>query len=231
MVCYAGQFRKPRTLVAAIGHFASILLLLTGVLRSTRSFAQVSLQSEPQTIASQGDAVLVSLFQPTYPPLASLANISGDVEVKLGIQRDGSIESAVAVSGHPMLVEAALNSARQSRFDCRECVAPVISYLLTYSFRLVAGPEFPCPTTRVHITQSQNHITVTGEPRMVHPYFSNVQARSAKCLYLWRCGSEWGGEDYYFYRVRSAKCLDVWNCGHQLREPFATCTRLHREIW
>lgn len=231
MVCYPEQFRKPRTLIAAMRHFASILLLFTGTLRSTHSCAQVSLQSEPQAIASKGDAVLVSLFKPTYPPLASQANITGDVELKLGVQRDGSIESAVAVSGHPMLVEAALNSARQSRFECRECAAPVTYYLLTYSFRLVAGPDFPCSESHLHVTQLLNHITVTGEPRVVDPYFVSVKARSTKCLYLWRCGSQWGGEDYYFYSVRSAKCFGLWNCGPRLREPFATRKRLHREIW
>jgi len=47
----------------------------------------------------------------------------------------------------------------------------------------------------------------------------------------WPCGSHWGGEDYYYSAARSAKCLNLWNCGRQLREPFATCRQLHRDIW
>jgi len=212
-------------------HLAPVLLLVAVSVCSTRSLAQVASGNGSQADSPKGGAVLVSLFNPTYPPFASQANITGDVEVKVGIGNDGSIESAVGVSGHPMLIEAALNSARQSRFECLECVAPVTPYFLTYSFRMVAGPDFPCAESHLHVTQSQNHIIVTGEPRVVHPYFASVQARSSKCLYLWRCGARWGGEGYYFYTVRSAKCLDLWNCGHRLREPFATCKRLHREIW
>ena len=231
MACYRLQSWKPRTLFANKRHLVPVLLLLAVALCRPCCFAQLSSQSDSPAIAPRGDAVMVSLFKPTYPAVASLANIAGDVELKLEIRNDGSIESAVAVSGHPMLIEAALKSARQSRFECQGCIAPMTPYLLTYSFRLVAGPDFPCSESHLQVTQSQNHITVTGEPRVVHPYFASVQARSAKCLYLWRCGSQWGGEEYYFYPVRSAKCLDLWNCGHRLREPFARCARLHREIW
>jgi TonB family protein len=174
---------------------------------------------------------MVSLFAPRYPPFALQANITGDVALNLGIGNDGSVESAVVVRGHPMLAEAALNSARQSRFECPGCLQRVTPYWVTYSFQLVAGPDFPCSESHLHVTQAVNHITVTGEPRVVDPYFVSVRVPSARCLYLWKCGSRWGGEDYYFYPIRSAKCLDLWNCGHHLREPFATCKRLHREIW
>jgi hypothetical protein len=58
-----------------------------------------------------------------------------------------------------------------------------------------------------------------------------VRPRSfRKSAYLWQRGNRWAGAHYYYYRVRSAKCLDLWSCGHQLREPFATCKRLHRKI-
>jgi len=208
-----------------VRHIGPVVLLV--IAAGCAAFAQTDARSE----MPKDDAVMVSLFDPIYPPLASLANITGDVELKLGIENDGSIESAVVVSGHPMLRDAALDSARKSRFECPGCRGQVTSFSLTYSFRLVASPDFPCAVSHVHVTRSQNHVTVTGEPRVVHPYFAGVSVPSAKCLYLWRCGSRWGGEDYYFYRVRSAKCLDLWNCGHRLREPFATCARLHRDVW
>jgi TonB family protein len=203
------------------------VLLLGIVVAGWAAFGQTDSHAE----MPMGDAVMVTLFNPNYPPLASLANITGDVELKLGVGNDGSIESAVVVSGHPMLREAALDSARKSRFECPGCREPVTTYWLTYSFRLVAGPDFPCSESHVHVTRSQNHVIVTGEQRVVHGYFASFRAPAAKCLYLWRCGSRWGGEDYYFYPVRSAKCLDLWNCGHRLREPWATCKRLHRDVW
>jgi TonB family protein len=177
---------------------------------------------------------MVSLLGAKYPPLARQANITGDVELKLEIGKDGNVASAVVVSGPPMLTDAALNSAKQSRFECRGCESEVTEYPLTYSFQIAAASEisgWPCPeTTGEHIAQSENHIMITREPSLVDPYFSSVRARSAKCLYLWACGSIWGGEDYYYYRVRSARCLGLWSCGHRLREPFATCRKLHRNL-
>jgi TonB family protein len=190
-------------------------------------------QTDSGSETSKGDVVVIALFDPTYPPLARAARINGDVELKVGIRRDGSIESVVAISGHPMLTQAALNSAQQSRYECRRCSSEVTLYSLTYSFQLgtQSSPGFPCPEGNgIHVTQSLNRVTVVTEPGLVYPHFSNVRARSAKCAYLWQCGNRWGGKDYYYYRVRSAKCLDLWSCGHRLREPFATCQRSHRKI-
>lgn len=179
----------------------------------------------------KGDAVTVNLSNPTYPPLARTANISGDVELKLGIRRDGSIRSAVVVSGHPMLTQAALNSAQQSRFECQGCEDEITGYLLIYSFQFVAGPDFPCPDGNgLRVTRFQNRVTLATEPALVQLYFSSLRVRSAKCLFVWACGARWGGEGYYYYRVRSAKCLNLWNCGQRLREPFATCKLPHRSL-
>jgi hypothetical protein len=176
-------------------------------------------------------AVIVNLFEPRYPPLALMANVFGDVHLKLGIRKDGSVESAIVLSGHPLLRDAALNSARQSRFDCAGCRDEVSFYSMVYSFQLVAGPDFPCSESHLRIVRSENRITLIGEPRVVHPYFSSLKAPSLKCLYLWNCGVHWGGWDYYYDAARSAKCLDLWSCGHRLREPWARCKALHRDIW
>jgi len=188
-------------------------------------------QTDAHSGTSKGEAVMVSLLSPKYPPLARQANITGDVEIRLEIRKDGSIQSAVVVSGHPMLTQAALESAQQSRFECRTCEEEVTALSLTFSFQIVASPGWPCPeTVGSRVTQSENRVMVTAEPAMVYPVFGNIRYRSAKCLHLWACGLQRGEEDYYYYRVRSAKCLGLWNCGHRLREPFATCAKLHRKI-
>jgi len=160
--------------------------------------------------------VLSMLSEPNYPPLARQASISGDVEVKLGIRKDGSIESAVVISGHPMLKQTALESAQQSRFECRKCGAEVTMYSLIYSFELATAADVVPnhnESRGLQVIQSENRVRIIAEPVPIHIYFSNVQVRSAKCLYLWRCGYRWGGEDYYYYRVRSAKCAYLWRCG------------------
>jgi TonB family protein len=65
--------------------------------------------------------VLVKLSPPIYPPLAHQAWIKGDVKIQVSIRKDGSVESAEVVSGHPMLKLAALQSARKSQYECRDC--------------------------------------------------------------------------------------------------------------
>jgi protein TonB len=55
------------------------------------------------------------LRQPTpmYPPLARNARISGVVRLEAVIGRNGTIESLRVMSGHPLLVQAALDAVRQ----------------------------------------------------------------------------------------------------------------------
>ncbi len=54
--------------------------------------------------------------QPGYPPLAKTAHIQGLVVVQAIIAKDGTIENLRVVSGHPMLVPAAIEAIRQWRY-------------------------------------------------------------------------------------------------------------------
>lgn len=142
---------------------------------------------------------------PVYPPLARMANVFGDVVLKITFRPDGSFDSLSAVSGNPILTQAALDSARQSQFECRVCGASELSQSLTYSFLIFPAKADPCcctsrpgvpattPTTQV--SQLQNHITIIEPPICVCPDAcseawaqAHAKYRSAKCLYLWRCG-------------------------------------------
>lgn len=133
---------------------------------------------------TQTGVVLSKLSQPTYPQMARIAHITGDVQLKLGIRKDGSIESAVAVSGHPLLKEAALESAQQSLFECRGCGDEVTYYSLIYSFQYAIGP-----LSDVQVVQSLNHVTILAPGvRITLDNRAYIRVRSMKCLYLWRCG-------------------------------------------
>jgi TonB family protein len=169
------------------------LLLLGGfAINCTTLAAQLASPADPKT---KGEIVMIGPFKPSYPPLARQANITGDVELKMEIRRDGSVQSASIVSGHPMLAQAALDSAKRSSFECRGCENAVTVGSVTFSFRIAASPGWPCPeTSGPRVTQSGNLVTVSAEPALVHPYFGYTRARSAKCIYLWACGSHWVGE-------------------------------------
>lgn len=70
----------------------------------------------PQRVRiSQGvtSGMLIRKIEPTYPVLARSARISGDVVLKAIISKDGSIQDLQLVSGHPMLVPAAIDAVRQ----------------------------------------------------------------------------------------------------------------------
>ncbi len=58
----------------------------------------------------------VSLPKPAYPAAARAVNAKGSVNVAIVISKDGSVISASAVSGHPLLRAAAADAARRARF-------------------------------------------------------------------------------------------------------------------
>lgn len=57
-----------------------------------------------------------SLPKPPYPAAARAVRASGAVNVQVTISESGSVVSASAVSGHPLLRQAAEQAARQARF-------------------------------------------------------------------------------------------------------------------
>ena len=58
-----------------------------------------------------------NLVKPPYPPAARAVRASGAVNVQVTISESGSVISASAVSGHPLLKQAAEQAARQSKFS------------------------------------------------------------------------------------------------------------------
>ena len=59
----------------------------------------------------------ISLPKPQYPAIAKAAHAAGTVTVQVLIDENGSVVSAKAVSGHPLLQAVAVAAARQARFS------------------------------------------------------------------------------------------------------------------
>jgi hypothetical protein len=176
-----------------------LLVCLLAALAATRTTAGPQSQAENASIPKQNEVVLTKLSNPVYPKLARQATVQGDVELKLSIRADGTVESAEYVRGPAMLVQAATDSAKNSKFDCSSCIEPPTSYRLVYSFQLVAT-EFDenCevkldPTaTYPKVLQFQNNVTVIDYSiGICDPGVRVKKVRSAKCLYLWKCGYHW----------------------------------------
>ncbi|MDH3530158.1 MAG: energy transducer TonB, partial [Acidobacteriota bacterium] len=58
----------------------------------------------------------ISLPVPAYPAAARAVNAKGSVSVAIVISKSGSVMSASAVSGHPLLRQAAASAARRAKF-------------------------------------------------------------------------------------------------------------------
>jgi len=58
----------------------------------------------------------ISLPKPPYPPAAKAVRAAGAVQVQVTIDENGNVISASAVSGHPLLQQAAVSAARQAKF-------------------------------------------------------------------------------------------------------------------
>jgi periplasmic protein TonB len=67
-------------------------------------------------LSHMSEGNLIRKVQPAYPPLARSARIQGQVVLQAVISRQGSIENLSVVTGHPMLVQAAIDAVRQWRY-------------------------------------------------------------------------------------------------------------------
>jgi protein TonB len=78
----------------------------------------------------------ISLPKPAYPPIARQAHASGTVVVQVTIDENGSVISARAVSGHPLLQAVAVAAARGARFSPTKLSGqPVkVTGVITYNF-------------------------------------------------------------------------------------------------
>jgi len=66
--------------------------------------------------SSMLEGSLIRRVQPLYPPLARSARIQGSVVLTAVISQTGTMKNVTAVSGHPMLVPAAVQAVSQWRY-------------------------------------------------------------------------------------------------------------------
>jgi protein TonB len=95
--------------------------VIGGIINSTSTLAAVPkfVPVTPQRIRiSQGvtKGLLVQRMEPTYPTLAKQARVQGEVVLSAVIDTNGQIQNLQLVSGHPMLVPAAIAAVKQWRY-------------------------------------------------------------------------------------------------------------------
>jgi protein TonB len=60
--------------------------------------------------------LVIHKVSPVYPPLAQQARIQGLVVLDAKISKDGTVEALKMISGHPLLVPAAIDAVKQWRY-------------------------------------------------------------------------------------------------------------------
>jgi periplasmic protein TonB len=97
--------------------------VIGGIISSTASPAAAPALSKPaptvqRVRVSPGviKGLLIYRVEPAYPPLAQQARIQGVVVLTALIDKGGNIQSLQVVSGHPLLVRAAIDAIKQWRY-------------------------------------------------------------------------------------------------------------------
>ena len=57
------------------------------------------------------------MVPPVYPALASKARVSGVVILEATLTAQGTVEQIRVVSGHPLLIEAAIDAVKQWQYE------------------------------------------------------------------------------------------------------------------
>jgi protein TonB len=94
--------------------------VIGGIISSSAKTTVVIPRMEPvkRVRVSQGvtQGMVVSKIEPDYPKLALVARVTGVVLLKAIISKEGAITELQVVSGHPILVPAAVDAVKQWRY-------------------------------------------------------------------------------------------------------------------
>ncbi len=84
-------------------------------------------------------AKIVAQPQPVYPALARQARIQGNVVLHAIIDKDGRVGQLEVVSGHPLLVQAALDAVKQWRYQPTQLNGDPVEVDTTITVSFVLG--------------------------------------------------------------------------------------------
>jgi protein TonB len=94
--------------------------VMGGVIGGVGTAAPPPPKVNPKRVTVGGNvqaARLTNRVQPQYPPLARQTRISGTVKLHAIIGKSGEVTQLQVLSGHPLLVQAALDAVKQWRYQ------------------------------------------------------------------------------------------------------------------
>jgi TonB family protein len=137
---------------------ASLLLcVLIGPCGGQESSAATRVQAERMEI-------------PRYLPLARQAGVSGEVDLRLSVDKAGKVVSVEVVSAGPNrwgkgFASMAIEAAKKSEFVCASCSGDTFGHTVTYQFQFPPIPKDACtqqppPPLPASAVDSDSHVTV-----------------------------------------------------------------------
>jgi len=91
----------------------------------------------PKIIRKSGGVLQASAtrrVEPEMPPMAKAANVTGAVVVEVTVDEDGNVIAARAISGHPLLKDAAVSAARGWKFTPTQLSGEPVKVIGTITF-------------------------------------------------------------------------------------------------
>jgi TonB family protein len=90
------------------------LLIARGIALTAISMA--TLLGQVRLASAVADRLLVTNSDPVYPELAKQTKTQGTIKIEITVSESGAVTSTKLISGHPLLVQAALDSAKKRKY-------------------------------------------------------------------------------------------------------------------
>lgn len=142
-----------------IGQFVLATLVLSAAL-------PCSAQWEPTELAAL-----------QYPPLAKQARLTGIVVVRIELEEDGSVASAHALTGHPLLAMEVQKNVLRWKFRQVSSDAPRTEQhpYLIYHFRLEGRCSHAAACRTEFTVEYPNYVVVKSEIPPIHIHYARPQ--------------------------------------------------------
>jgi protein TonB len=90
--------------------------VIGGIIGSAAPPPKIATPQKLRVSSGVAEGLKVHDVQPTYPQMARIAHIQGDVILQATISKTGTIEGLHGVSGHPILIQAAMDAVKQWKY-------------------------------------------------------------------------------------------------------------------
>src|SRR5882672_10276976 len=90
--------------------------VIGGIIGSAAPPPKVATPQKLRVSSGVAEGLKIHDVTPTYPQMARIAHIQGDVLLQATISKSGVIENLRAVQGHPILIQAAMDAVKQWKY-------------------------------------------------------------------------------------------------------------------